>query len=149
MRVVMTVMPPILLCWSTTSEADDGSRGWIFPTIFHYMLLPCDRWQQMGSLTKWCLTWKCEWSKGVSLNSTMQKKLHPLTFTDVCWTFMVTKQWVREQWGGEWCGSAVVTAMQKTSHVADWPCTAVTMKWRASQSAHPHKFTNSGDYIEK
>ena len=31
-----------------------GSRGWTFPPISHYMLLPCDRWQQRGSLTEWC-----------------------------------------------------------------------------------------------
>jgi len=30
-----------------------GSRGGTFPPIFFYMLLPCDRWQQKGSLTKW------------------------------------------------------------------------------------------------
>ena len=40
------------------------------------MLLLCDRWQQRGSLTEWCLTWKCVWSKYVSLNSPMQKRLH-------------------------------------------------------------------------
>ena len=31
-----------------------GSRGWTFLPIFHYILLPCDRWQQRSSLTKWC-----------------------------------------------------------------------------------------------
>ena len=51
-----------------------GSRGWTFPPVSHYMLLPCDRWQQRGNLTKWRLSWKCVWSKGVSLNSSMEKK---------------------------------------------------------------------------
>ena len=60
-------------------------RGWTFPTISHYMLSPCDRWQQKSSLTKWHLTWKCRWSKGVSLNSSMRKKWHPLTFISGCW----------------------------------------------------------------
>ena len=41
-------------------------------------------WQQRGTLTKWCLTWKCTWNKGVSLNSSMQKKWHPLTFVNAC-----------------------------------------------------------------
>ena len=36
-----------------------SSRGWTFPPRFCYILLPCDRWQQRGSLTEWCLTWKC------------------------------------------------------------------------------------------
>ena len=59
-----------------------GSRGWAFPTILHYMLLPCDRWQQRGSLTKWRQSWKCVWSKGVSMNSSMWKKMAP---TDIHW----------------------------------------------------------------
>ena len=32
--------------------------------------------------------------KSVKLNSSMWKKWHPLTFTDACWTFMETKQWM-------------------------------------------------------
>ena len=34
----------------------DGSRGWAFPPVSHYMLLSCDRWQQRGILTNggWC-----------------------------------------------------------------------------------------------
>jgi len=50
------------------------SKGWIFPPIFHYLLLPCDGWQQRGSLTKWRLTWKCAWSKDLSLNSSVVGK---------------------------------------------------------------------------
>jgi len=42
-----------------------GSRGWTFPPIFPYILLPCDRWHQRGNLTKRRLIWKCVWSKGV------------------------------------------------------------------------------------
>jgi len=49
------------------------SRDWTFPPVFPYLLLLCDRWQQRDSLTKWCLTWKCAWSRGVSLNSSMWK----------------------------------------------------------------------------
>ena len=50
-----------------------GSRSWTFPPISHCILLPCDRWQQRRSLTKWHLTWKCILNKGVSLNASMQK----------------------------------------------------------------------------
>ena len=57
-------MPPIMLahdvrcrCWWY------GSRGGTFPPVFHCILFLCDRWQQGGSLTKWCLTWKCIWIK--------------------------------------------------------------------------------------
>jgi len=49
-----------------------------FPSIFHYILLLCDRWQQRGSLTKWHLTWKCTWSKGVSPNPSRWKKIAPI-----------------------------------------------------------------------
>ena len=35
----------------------DGSRGWTFPPVFHYILLLCDRWQQKGNLTQWHLKW--------------------------------------------------------------------------------------------
>lgn len=67
------VMPPILLCWPTISEEDVGDmavKGSTFPPISHSMLLPCDRWQRRDSLTKWCLTWKCVWSKTVSQKKT-------------------------------------------------------------------------------
>ena len=69
------VMPPVLLCWLTTSEADVGgtARGWTFPPTFHYILLLCYRWQQSNSMTKWHQTWKCILDKSVSLNSFMQK----------------------------------------------------------------------------
>ena len=76
-----------------------GNRGWTFPTVLRYTLWPCDRWQQGGILTEWRLTWKCVWSKGESLNSFMWKKLHSLTFTDACWTFVEIKQWMWAQWG--------------------------------------------------
>ena len=36
-----------------------------------------------GSLTKWCLTQKCVWSKGVALNSSRRKKLYPPTSISV------------------------------------------------------------------
>ena len=41
-----------------------GSRGWTFPPIFHFILLPCGRWQQRGCLTSWHLPRNCGWSKG-------------------------------------------------------------------------------------
>ena len=34
-----------------------GSRSCIFSPVCHYVLLPCDRWQQRDSRTKWHLTW--------------------------------------------------------------------------------------------
>jgi len=66
-------------CWQY------GNRGWTFPPIFHYILLPCDRWQQRGTVTEWHLIWECVWSEGMELNSSMQKKMAP---TDICWCLL-------------------------------------------------------------
>ena len=73
------------------------------------MLLLCDRWQQRGTLTEWHLTWKYIWSRSVSLNSAMQKKMQLLTFTDACWMLMETIQRLWSPRGSGWCISAAVT----------------------------------------
>jgi len=86
-----------------------GNRAWTFMPIFHYVSLPWDRWQQRGSMTKWHLTLKCSWSKSVELNSSMQKKWHPVSFTDAYWMLVETNQWMSAQWGNRWCISAVLT----------------------------------------
>ena len=68
-----------------------GSRGWTFLPIFYYTLFLCDRWKQRGSLTRWCLTWKYVWSKSVSFNSSIWKKLpqwHSLTLAECLWRLM-------------------------------------------------------------
>jgi len=59
------------------------------------------------SLTEWHLTWKCRQSKGVSLNSSIWKNLHPQTPISACWMFMKIKEWMWTQWGsGWWCFSS-------------------------------------------
>ena len=55
----------------------------------------------------------------MSVNSSIQKILHSLTFIDACWMFMETKQWIWMQWGSGQCVSAVTTATWKTSHILD------------------------------
>ena len=106
-RAALKVTPPVLLRWPIRGGCWwYGSMGWTFPPIAHHLLLLCDRWQQRSSLTKWCLTWKGVWSKGVSLNSSKQKKLHPLTFTYAFLIVTETKQWIWAQWGGGWCFSS-------------------------------------------
>ena len=55
------VMPPncFFLCWPMMSEADGGGMAEeVKPSHHNSMLLLRDRWQQRGSLTEWCLTWK-------------------------------------------------------------------------------------------
>ena len=77
----------------TTSEADVGDMTGQVETSHQYsILLPHNRGQQRGSLKKWHLIQKCIWSKGVSLNSSIQKKWHLLTFISAWWMFMETKQ---------------------------------------------------------
>ena len=87
-----------------------GSRGWTFPTIFYYILLPCDREQQKSSLTKWHLTWKCTWNISAEKKSSIWKKWQPLASIDICWMFMETKQWIRAQWGSGWYVSSAMMA---------------------------------------
>jgi len=74
----------------------DGSRGWTFPPILHYILLPCDRCQQRGTLTKWHLTWKRIW-RGVT-EFLHVEKWHPLTFIDAyeCWWRCSSECWHSE-----------------------------------------------------
>ena len=70
-------MPPMLSCWPTT-EADSGDTAVeIEPSHQYSMLLLYDRWQQKDSATNWCLTWKHVWSKEVSMNSSIWKKMAP------------------------------------------------------------------------
>ena len=81
----------IMLAHNARGKRWYGSKCWTFPPILHYVLLPCNRWQQRGTLTEWRPTWKRIWSKGVSLNSSVQKKRSLLTFINAYWMFIETK----------------------------------------------------------
>ena len=123
-RAAPKVMPPTLLYGPTVSEVDNSGMAVEVEPSRQYPIICCyhmtdGSWR--GSLTKWCLTWKCLWNKRVSLNSCMRNKLHPLTSIDACWMFMETKQWT--QW--------VVHFSSGDSDMKDKPhfgqlCTAVT-----------------------
>jgi len=93
-----------------------GSRGWTFPPVLYYMLLPCDWWQQRGSL-------KCVWRRGVLLSSSVWKRLLPLTFVNTWAPSMFTKQWM---WGGGCCVSAVVAAT--VDHLCCIDCYCLSMQ---------------------
>lgn len=110
-KTVPKSAPPILLCWSTTPEAHTE----VEPSQQHEILLPCQRWQQRGSLTKQCLKWKLILSKGVELNTSMRKMLHPLTFIDIFSVCMETRLDVSTV-RGEWWGSAVTRAIVVCLH---------------------------------
>ena len=64
------------ICWRY------GSRGWTSP-VFNNIFLSCYRWQQRGSLTKWHLTGKCVWNKGMLLDSSKWKKFQPSTYSHI------------------------------------------------------------------
>ena len=121
---------------SSWAQQWPGSRDRTFAPIFHYILLLCDKWQQMDSLAQWYLTWKSVWNKGVELNSFMKKKLHPVAFIDASWTFMELKQWMWTQVMGvfeQWCQEHERPAMfQAAIHSCH------TMKWRLSWPARLH-----------
>ena len=106
----------IMLAHSVRGRWWYRSRSWTFSPIFHYVL-PWYRRQQRGSLTNWILTWKCAWSKRMTLNSSIWKKWHPSTFINDCSMFMETKEWIWAQGGFRCCVSAVVKAMWKASHL--------------------------------
>ena len=115
-------MPPTLLCWPTTSEANVVDMAVeVEPSSQHSVKFCCRAtddsrgaaWQNgvwHGSAYE---TKVCNWITPCG------KKLHPMTFTDACWTFTETKQWMLAQWGCGWRVSAVATATWKTSHVPD------------------------------
>jgi len=88
MRDDLKVMTPVLSCWPRSKYWWYGSRGWIFPPTYCYILFLWDMWQQRGNLTKWCLTQKCVWSKGVSLNLHVEKNC-------TCWhSLLPAKLWI-------------------------------------------------------
>ena len=111
MMAALKVMAPILLCWPTASEMD-----------VHGMAVETEPACQYSIKLFYCATdgsneavwqngiWRgnLHEAKGVTLNSSTKKKMHPLTFTDACWMFMETKQWMWAQWGGGWYVSAVM-----------------------------------------
>ena len=63
------------------------NRDWIFSSIFHYILLPRNRWQQRDSLT-WSMyeAMVCHWIPSC------RKKWHPLILIDACRMFLETEQ---------------------------------------------------------
>ena len=128
-------------CWSY------GSRGWTFPPISRYILLPCDRWQQSGTLTKWCLTWKCRWSKGVPPNCSVWKKLHPLTFYG-CLLNIYGDQTLDVSIGRWW----VVCFSNGDSDVKNKPHSTVSCRFLWAQHAGLCWWKcigNGGEYVEK
>ena len=89
MRAAPKVMASTLSYQPTVSEVDiGGGRGWTFPPVSRYTLLPVERWQQRGSLTQWHLPWKHVWSKvwnHISLFGKNGTYWHSLTLAEHLW----------------------------------------------------------------
>jgi len=98
---------------------------------------PINLWQ--------CLTWKHTWSKGVSLNSSVQKKMAPID-TSACWMFfMEIKHSERsEVMSGTFQQWLQWHERQDTFQMAMYGFH--TTKWRASQLDHLYK---SVDYNQE
>jgi hypothetical protein len=110
-------MPPVLLCWSTTSEVDVGDMTVEVEPSRQYAVKFCCHATDDSRRAVWHGSEYgakvCNWIPSY------KKKLHPVTLIDACWTFTETKQWMLTQWGCGWCVSAVATATWKTSHVPE------------------------------
>ena len=71
----------------------DESRVWTFQQ-YCYILLPCDTWQQKGSLAKWCLQWIkwCELYFGMGEEVILLDVLDPKeTISSDCYIVILTK----------------------------------------------------------
>ena len=103
---------PLRICTSNFNQAGMGAASKVTPpiTYIHNIRGKC-----------WWYGWR-----GMSLNSSMRKKWHSLTFTNTCWTFMETKQWMWAQWWGGWCISAVTV---RVGHL-HWPQTVTSVACR-------------------
>ena len=106
-------------CWWHGSKSS-------FSHQYCYVLLPCDRHQQRVSVIKWHLTWKCGWSKGVVLNSSLQKKNAPL---DIHWFLLniYGDQAVDVSTGRQWVVHFSSSASNtKDKPHSEWSYTTVT-----------------------
>jgi len=119
MKAAPKVMLPILLCWPITSELDIGGMA-VEVKPSHWYSIPfccCVTDDSRGAVWKNGV-WHGNADKSkVCLSSSMQKKSHSLTFTDICWTFKENKQWIWAQWGGGQCVSAPPTARWMTNSI--------------------------------
>ena len=121
MRVAPKLMPPLLLCWRTMSEADVGDVAVGVEPSHQYSVKFCCHatdnsrravWQNGIWHGKAYEAKVCNWIPSCGKNciqwcsSTLAERL---------WR----TNWMLAQWSGGWCVSAVATAMWKTSHVPD------------------------------
>jgi len=79
-RAALKVMSPALFCWPIRGGYwCYGSRGWIFPQVFHYLLFPVWQMAAEGQSDKMVSDME---AKVFHWISSYRKKLNPLVFTD-------------------------------------------------------------------
>ena len=116
MKHVPKSMPPVLLCWPTTSGADVSGMAIETEHSFQYSIKFCclvaegrrraiwqnDVWHGSKDEAK---MWN--WIPPYGKNCT---HWHSLTLVE---HLMEMKQWMLAQWGGGWCVSAVMTICER------------------------------------
>ena len=124
-----------------------GSRGWIFQPVFHYILLPCNRWLQRSNVTKQTSHTEVHTKKRYVTEFLHAEKIAP---TDIHWCLLnvdgdqpTDVSTVR----GGWCISAVGQWYDRHAILQRAVQSCHTTKWRASWSAHLCKLANGGDYV--
>lgn len=90
--VAVTAEGRTVLCgstsWPMSSKVNVGHTAIEVENSLKYSITFCchvKEGSEGGSLTNGCLTWKLVRSKDVSLNSSVWKMWHPLTFIAACW----------------------------------------------------------------
>ena len=104
-------MPPILLCWPTTWEADVGGMAVEVEPSHHYPVTFCCCVTDGSRGAVWQNTMWHGSVQEATTESLHVEKCHPLTFTDVYRRYTETKQWMWAQWdGGAVSGIAVISS---------------------------------------
>ena len=120
----------VMLAHSVRAGCWYGSRGWTIPLILCYLLLPCDRWQQRGSLKN--VIWHesaheakmCHWIPPCGKSSTHWCLLN--VFGDQ--TVDVSTGW---QWVVHFSSS---DSDMKDKPCSGWLCTIIT--WQNEEHLH-------------
>ena len=128
MRTVPKVTPSILLYWPMKSEVNVGVMAVEAEPSHQHSITCC---YHVTDCHGGCMKQKCHWIPPCG-------KIE-VTFIDVCWMFMETKQWMWVQWSSGWCISTVVTVTWQTSHIPGNHAQLTHNEMKASWWAHPHK----------
>ena len=114
MRVALKTVPPILLCWSITSEADVGGVAVEAEPSHQYSVICCCHLTDGSRGVDlqngiWFFHLHMKQRGAIELFHT--EKMAPTDTTiNSCWKFMETKQWMWAQRSGRWYVSGVATS---------------------------------------